>query len=493
MKFRSLLAALLLPLALPSMATAAPSPETSILRVNITSQGYNFALPWQKQRPNTRRGLGALLQGNRVLVTAELAQDANYIELEQAASGKRITAKVEAVDYEINLATIIPDEDPGDFFKGMEALEIDTTLKPKASLDVWQFESNGTPVSSPVEFNRVDLGPYFLEDQFFLIFQANGAVQYRSGTFTLPVIHEGKLAGMLLRYNSRDQVSDILPAAMVDRFLEDVAAPPYEGLPSFGVRMSPTLDPQLRSYLKLDPANGGILITDVTPGFSAAAAGVQQGDVIMEMNGYKLDARGSYDDPLYGLLGSGHLARGKAAAGEVMKLKLIRDGKPIDLDVPLMRKLPQDYLVDPYVFDRQPRYLILGGVLFQELTLPFLQLAGKEWRDRASFRLVYAQANQDEFLKAGRRKLVFISGVLPAPCTIGYERMAGLIVNQVNGKDITDLASLAEAVKSPANGIHRIDVVDGPRTIYLDDAQAKQDNAEFLPNRYRITALSNLK
>ena len=92
MKFRPLLAALLLTLAWPSMATAAPSPETSILRVNITSQGYNFALPWQKQRPNTRRGLGALLQGNRVLVTAELAQDANYIELEQAASGKRITA-----------------------------------------------------------------------------------------------------------------------------------------------------------------------------------------------------------------------------------------------------------------------------------------------------------------------------------------------------------------------------------------------------------------
>ena len=81
MKFFPILAVLLMPLALPSSAEAAPSPETSILRVNITSQGYNFALPWQKQRPNTRRGLGALLEGNRVLVTAELAQDANYIEL----------------------------------------------------------------------------------------------------------------------------------------------------------------------------------------------------------------------------------------------------------------------------------------------------------------------------------------------------------------------------------------------------------------------------
>lgn len=493
MTFRLLSAALLLLLALPSPGSAAPSPETSILRVNITSQGFNFALPWQKQRPSTRRGLGALLPGNRVLVTAELAQDATYIELEQAASGKRITAKVQAVDYEINLATIVPDEDPGSFFQGMEPLALDTTLKPKAALEVWQFESNGTPVSSSVEFNRVDLGPYFLEDQFFLIFQANGAVQYRSGTFTLPVIHQGKLAGMLVRYNSRDQVSDILPATMVDRFLKDVATPPYEGLPSFGLRMSPSLDPQLRSFLKLDAENGGVLVTDVTPGFSAAVAGVQQGDVILEMNGYKIDARGSYEDPDYGLLGSGHLARGKALAGDTLKLLLLRQGQRLELNVTLQRKQPQDYLVDPYVFDRQPRYLILGGVLFQELTLPFLQLAGKEWRDRAAFRLVYAQANQDEYLKAGRKKLVFISGVLPAPCTLGYERLAGLIVNRVNGQEISDLAALAEAVKAPLDGIHRIDVVDGPRTIYLDDAQAKQDNAEFLPSRYRITAMENLK
>ena len=491
MKFRLLLAVLLLPLALPSVA--APTPETSILRVNITSQGYNFALPWQKQRPNTRRGLGALLQGNRVLVTAELAQDTNYIELEQAASGKRITARVEAVDYEINLATIVPDEDPGTFFQGMEPLELDTTLRPKANLDVWQFEANGSPVTSSVEFNRVDLAPYFLEDQFFLIFQANGAVQYRSGTFTLPVIHEGKLAGMLVRYNSRDQVSDILPAVMVDRFLKDVALPPYDGLPSLGMRSSPTLDPQLRSYLKLGAADGGLLVTDVTPGFSAATSGVKEGDVIMEMNGYKLDSRGSYEDPQYGLLGSSHLARGLSKVGDILKIKLIRDGQPMDLDVTLQRKQAHDYLVDPYVFDRQPCYFILGGVLFQELTLPFLQLAGKEWRERSPLRLVYAQANQDDYLKAGRKKLVIISGVLPAPCTIGYERMSGLIVNQVNGVAINDLASLAEAVKSPANGIHRIDVVDGPRTIYIDDAQAKQDNAEFLPSRYRITALQNLE
>lgn len=495
MTFRICLSALVLTGALlsPIDAGAAPMPETSMLRVNITNQGYNFALPWQKIRPGTRRGLGALLEGNRVLVTAELAQDATYIELEQAASGKRISAKVEAIDYELNLATVVPLDPPGDFFKNMQPLEIDSSIKPKTPLEVWQFETNGAPVTSNIDFDRVDLGSYFLDDQIFLIFQANGAVQYRSGTFTLPVIHEGKLAGMLIRYNSRDQVSDILPAPMIENFLKDAAQAPYEGLPNFGIRISPTLDPQLRSFLKLDSQEGGVLITSITPGFSAAEAGIKEGDVITEINGRKLDARGYYQDPAYGLLGMGHLVRGAVKVGDIMKVKLIRDGKTLDVDVKMLRKEAHDYLVDPYVFDRQPRYLILGGILFQELTQPYLQLAGKEWRDRAPFRLVYAQANQDDFLKSGRKKLVFISGVLPAPCTIGYERLSGLIVNKVNGKEITDLAALAEAIKVPENGIHRIEVTDGPRTIFIDDQQAKEDNSDFLPSRYRITELEQLK
>src|SRR5678816_63765 len=107
------------------------SPDKSMVRVNVTSQGYNFGLPWQKLNPGTRRGLGALLPGNRILVTAELAQDANYVELEIAASGRKLVSKVEAVDYELNLATIVPAGDPGDFFNGMIPLDIDSKLKPK--------------------------------------------------------------------------------------------------------------------------------------------------------------------------------------------------------------------------------------------------------------------------------------------------------------------------------------------------------------------------
>jgi len=470
-----------------------PSPEKSMLRVNITSQGYNFGLPWQKLNPGTRRGLGALLPGNRVLVTAELAQDASYVELEIAASGRKLVSKVEAVDYELNLATVMPAEDPGDFFNGMQPLEIDKSLKPKAKLNVWQFENNGSPVTSTIDLDRADIGGYFLEDQFFLIFQANGTVQYRSGTFTLPVVHEGKLAGMLIRYNTRDQVSDIIPPQIIDRFLTDAAQPPYEGLPQFGAKNSQTIDPQLRKYLKLDGIDGGILVTGTTPGFSADLAGIKEGDVMLAINNHKLDSRGYYTDPEFGLLASSHLLRGAAKVGESVKLTIFRDGKQMNIDCKMQRRNPSDYLVDPYMFDRGPRYLILGGLLFQELTINYLQLAGRDWRDRAPFRLVYAQTNQEELMKQGRRKLVFLSGVLPSPGTVGYERLHQLIVTKVNDRTINDIKDLAEALKTPIDGVHKIEFNDHPRLIHMDAAQAEQDNNEFLPARYRINKLQRLE
>lgn len=469
------------------------APERSMVRVNITSQGFNFGLPWQKVNPGTRRGLGALLPGNRVLVTAELAQDAIYVELEIAASGRKLVSKVEAVDYELNLATIVPSDDAGDFFNGMVPMEIDSKLRPKATLSVWQFENNGAPVSSPIDLFRADIGGYFLEEQFFLIYQASGAVQYRAGTFTLPVVHEGKLAGMLIRYNSRDQVADIIPPQIIERFLEDVSVTPYVGVPNFGAKSSQTLDPQLRRFLKLDGIDGGLLITGVTPGFSAEQAGVKEGDVILEVNGHKLDSRGYYNDPELGLLGSNHLMRGVAKVGDIVKLKIIRDGQPMDIDCKMLRRNPSDYLVDPYMFNRGPRYLILGGLLFQELTLNYLQLAGREWRDRAPFRLLYAQTNQEDFMKQGRRKLVFLSGVLPAPGTVGYERLRQLIVTKVNDKPINDIKDLAEALKTPIDGTHKIEFSDHPKLIHLDAEQAEQDNTEFLPARYRINKLQRLE
>ncbi|MDB4319421.1 hypothetical protein N9964_00535, partial [bacterium] len=82
--------------------------EDSVIRVNSTLQGYSPSQPWEKTSPRKRRGLGALLSGNRVLTTSQMVADHIYLELESADSSERVPAKVIAVDYDANLALLAP-------------------------------------------------------------------------------------------------------------------------------------------------------------------------------------------------------------------------------------------------------------------------------------------------------------------------------------------------------------------------------------------------
>lgn len=472
----------------PEPAPRSPSPDTSMVRVNVTSQPHNFNLPWQKRPPSSRQGLGALLSDQRILVTAELIQDATYIELEQAASGRKVAATPDTIDYEANLAILRPAAEAADFLAGMLPLEVDSTPpQPGEPLAVWQFEENGSPVSTDITFDKAELGRYFLESAYFLQFEASGAVSYRAGSFTLPVLHQGRLTGLLLTYSTKDQVAEILPYPIIRAFLDDAADGAYEGFPNFGIRFAPTLDEQLRSYLNLGNHPGGILITGVMSGTSAAQAGLQEGDVLLKVAGHPIDARGNYPDPTWGVMALGHLVKGAARVGQDLPVQVVRNGELKDLSVSMTRKAPEEHLIDPYMFDRAPHFLLLGGLLFQELSQPYLESFGKEWRERAAFRLVHALAHPESYEKEGRRKLVFLGGVIPSESTIGYENIAGTIVNRVNGVDIKDIKDLDTALQTPLEGIHKIEVSDPPFTLYVDAAQAERDNTVLLPQRYRIT------
>ena len=98
-------------LAPPAKEVVVSSALNSVVRVNATRQGYNFYQPWQKLTPNSRRGLGAVIAGNRVIVTGEMVANATYIELEKADSGNKASARVVAVDYEANIALLEPTPD----------------------------------------------------------------------------------------------------------------------------------------------------------------------------------------------------------------------------------------------------------------------------------------------------------------------------------------------------------------------------------------------
>src|SRR5438309_11575073 len=82
--------------------------QLSLLRVNVTGQGYDYFRPWQKRAPFSKRALGAVLSQGRVFVNADLVSNQNYVGMESAESGEKMAASVEVVDYKAKLSVRQP-------------------------------------------------------------------------------------------------------------------------------------------------------------------------------------------------------------------------------------------------------------------------------------------------------------------------------------------------------------------------------------------------
>src|SRR5256885_14642002 len=112
--------------------------QLALVRVNVTGQSYDYFRPWQKKAPFSKRALGAVLSKGRVLVTADLVTNQNYVELERAESGEKTAANVLVIDYEANLALLEPAEKS--FPDGITPLEITSDTVVGDRLAAWQLE-----------------------------------------------------------------------------------------------------------------------------------------------------------------------------------------------------------------------------------------------------------------------------------------------------------------------------------------------------------------
>jgi len=483
------------PLVKPA-AQAEPSIQTSsLLKVNVTYQGYNLRIPWQKESAGGRRGLGVVLEGNRILVTGQMVADATYIELELPESGQKIPARVIAVDYEANLALLAPNSPTREeaFFSGLRPMQVDTSTRIGDTLVVWQTGRVGELIVTPVYVSKVMNQGYVVENASFIVYEAQGIIRSEANSFTLPVAKGGKLAGLLLRYDSKNQLATLLPAPIIEHFLKDVSDGKYDGFPSLGIEFQITLDEQFRDYLGMTADQSGVYISSVTEGASADKAGIKKGDILVAINGNSIDARGDYQDPQYGPLSISHIVRGKAFVGDEVEMKVLREGKEITLTSKLARKEPTDYLVLPYQFDQGPKYLLNGGLLFQELTRPYLNSFGNEQQGGPILRLARIANSPEEYEKKGRKKVVFLSAVLPTVSTQGYERLSGQVIDEINGMKITQIEDVAEAFKKPQDGLHVVKLDQFPFIVYLDAIKVERDNLQLMNGMFRIGSLSRLE
>jgi S1-C subfamily serine protease len=468
----------------------------AIIKVNVNYQEHNLHLPWQKQSPGQRRGLGVILKDNRILVTGQMVPDATYLELELSDGSQKIPGKVLAVDYEANIALLtanVGGERAAKFFAGLKPMELDTQAHIGDQLSIWQTGRVGDLLVTPLRIAKINTQRYIVEGATFLAYEGQGILRSEGNSYCLPVVKGGKLAGLMLRYDSKNQVTTVLPAPLIEHFLKDYEQDQkVDGFPSMGVEMHQTQDDQFRDYLGLKPEQGGMFVGNVVKGGSASALGIQKGDVLIEVAGMKVDSRGDYEDPEYGKLSVGHLVRGKAYVGDELAVKVLRKGEQLELKGKLVRKEVSSFLVKPYVFDRGPNYVLMGGLVLQELSKPYLSSWGENMSGAVA-KLNHLSSHTEELEKEGKKSVVFLSAVLPTQAAQGYDRVGGQRVTKINGVEINELSDADKAFKAPVDGIHKVEIDGFPRVLFLDAVTAERDNLKLLGGQFRVGSLKRLE
>jgi S1-C subfamily serine protease len=473
-------------------STAYAGPAASAIKIHVTQQAHNLRTPWQKLAPSNSFGLGVLLEGEKVLATANLVQNAQFIEIERPNDGSRSLARVLFVDYEANLALLAPAVSNPEFFKGLVPIRVMPVVKEGSSLDVWQMSRGGGFSTAAMVVSKVYVGRYLTPNSSFLIIQANGILRPEINSVTLPVVQDGQLAGLLLGYDARNQSASIIPGAIISQFLQDAADGKYQGFPTLGLVVHQTIDPHFRSYLGLESGTGGVLVGSVDKGTSAQSLGIEVGDVLVKVDGQQVDKLGNIRDAVYGSIHFSNLLSGEHFVGDRVKVEVLRNGKLLDLQGPLVRKDIAEQLVPELVGSEGPNYLIHGGLVFQELTLAYLSSFGDDWANSAPLGLAQVAREPAAVERQGLRRVVFLAGVLPTSGTQGYESLFGLRVTRVNGVIVKDLQGLQKAMVSPANGMQKIEFDEVPRVIYLDEAQAQIDNRKLQSSDFKIAQLSRI-
>ena len=472
-----------LPAVAPAEAqVAAPaSIKTSVMRINSTQQSWNLGQPWEKNPPDQRRALAAIVAPQRVIITSELVADATYLEFESPDGTQFAQAKVLAVDYEANLALLGPasEKEGNALFENTKPLEIAEPSRIGGVLEILQIEDNGQELLTPGNLQSIDVSSNFLPGHGFLTYQVKASMQSAASSYSLPVLSRGKLSGVLISYSSKDQLCNVASTDIVSRFLKESTHGEYKGFPSLGISLARTEDSSFRQWLKLNGDQGGLYINSVSKGGAAESAGITKGDVLLAIDGHVIDRRGYYQHPAYGSVFWGHLVRGEKSTGDSISLSLLRDGKPLEIKATLTRDDESTKLVPAYNFGKAPNFLIKGGLVFQELSRPLLESFGENWEARAPLDFLDALENPEKYDSKVDR-IIFLSGSIPTPATVGYESLRNLIVRKVNGKEIKNMKGLMEAFTSHPGESHSIEFQEQKFTVYLEEAVCTAVDSQLL-------------
>jgi hypothetical protein len=329
------------------------------------------------------------------------------------------------------------------------------------------------------EFNRFAIGHGNFTDAVHAVMELGSEIE---GTgWSEPAVQGRKLAGIVT--SQTGNTLQVLPAPFILSVLEAVKKGTFTGLGYFDFTWEQGENPDTYDYLGLSGTPRGGIVIDV-PRKAGSEPVLKRRDILLQVEGFDVDRQGDYVDPVYGHLMLENLSTRNKWAGNAVRLKIWRDRATQDVIYNLPNAENAARLVPEDKFGAPPEYLVVGGLVFQPLTKNYLRGWGQDWERRAPFRLAFFR-NEDPTPE--RPAIVTLAQVLPDVFNVGYSEARYLVVSKVNGKKVSYLSELQEALKAPVDGFHIFEFMKGDslQKIVLNANQEPAATARVL-DRYGI-------
>ncbi len=461
-------------LAVPAVAADDVSWERSIVSLEVTRKQYDYLQPWSR-RVEQMQKVGTIIDSKEVLTTAEGLGDHTLIRL-QKGRGRWYRAELAWIDYHANLAAIRCAD--AEFWKDTAPVELAATTPRRGTVQVLRWR-NGILEARNVEINRLVLrkGRLTFMDQLHLELDSEMA----GLGWGEAIVAGGKVIAVAC--SKDDHTITALPASFIRSCLADRADGAYQGLGYFSFLWQTSENPDTLAYLGLVGEPRGVIVIEVQKREKDVSA-LRPRDLLLEVDGYPIDVQGDYIDPDYGALLLENLASRTKRAGDTVKIRLMRDGQEMDVDY-ILPKVDYRLEIAPLAtFDQEPEYFMMGGLVFQPLTVPFLQSWGGDWARKAPFRLSYAAKEPPTPENPSH---ILLSMVLPDPVNLGYQDARFLLVDKLNGQPVRTLQQLVAAKEQPRDGFHVLEFREGDslQRLVLDAAETDGATRRVL-QRYGI-------
>ena len=150
--------------------------------------------------------------------------------------------------------------------------------------------------------------------------------------------------------------------------------------------------------------------------------------------------------------------------GDTVNLRILRDGNEIDLDCPVGIS---KRLVPTHWTNRPPPYVVVGGLVFTALSVPYLDSCGA-WDHYVSANVSYLSTLVHRTLERETDQVVILIQVLAHRENLGYDTLGDLHLKTFNGQPVRSLQHLKALIDDCGTEFIRFEFLPDCRIVVME-------------------------